>query len=178
MTEDEFKRAKAKVRQRYDGWVLGSIKRTYEATKDGADDSSPLAAFILISCAIDFLAGFYCGIESFRPKPGQSFKNYKEFVERYMPQYKPNDVYKHVRCSLAHSYTIGGHLGLTHDNRSIHRPASKVINFENFLEDFEAGAQVYFDELDSSAELRKNFEHRWKLGFIDTGPLQLSRESV
>ena len=58
LTDDEFKLAKAEVRQRYDGWVLGSIKRTYEATKDGADGSSPLAAFILTSCAIDFLAGF------------------------------------------------------------------------------------------------------------------------
>ena len=71
LTEDEYKLAKDKVRQRYEGWVLGGIKRTYEATKDGADDSSPLAAFILTSCAIDFLAGFYCGIASFTPKGNQ-----------------------------------------------------------------------------------------------------------
>lgn len=180
MTEDEYKRAKEKVRRRYKGWVLGSIKQTYEATKDGADDSSPLAAFILTSCAIDFLAGFFCGIESFTG--GQSSKNYKAFVTEYMPQYDPVDVYIHVRCRLAHNYTIGGHLYLTHNNRSIHYPREspprQVINFENFLEDFESGAEAYFKALDSSASLRENFEKRMKLGLVATGPLRLSQEST
>ena len=57
-----------KVNTKYATWVLGSIKRTYEATKNGEEGSTPLTAFILISCAIDFLAGFMCGITSFQPK--------------------------------------------------------------------------------------------------------------
>jgi len=54
----------------YKTWVLGSIKVTYEATKDAQEQSTPLAAFILVSCAIDFLAGFMCGIKSFLPSQG------------------------------------------------------------------------------------------------------------
>jgi len=177
MTEDEFKQTKDKVRRLYKGWVLGSIKQTYEATKDATNGSSPLAAFILTSCAIDFLAGFYCGIESYTR---QSSKNYKSFVTEYMPQYHPDDVYIHVRCMLAHNYTIGGQLYLTHNNRDIHRPrghpGTKIINFENFLEDFEAGAEAYFKALDSSAKLRKNFEKRVSLGLVDTGPLRLAKD--
>lgn len=180
LTEDEYKRAKDKLKQRYEGWVLGSIKQTYAATKDGADDSSPLAAFILTSCAIDFLAGFYCGIESFTG--GQSGRNYKAFVKKYMPQYDPVDVYIHVRCRLAHNYTIGGNLYLTHNNRSIHYPREspprQVINFENFLEDFEAGAEAYFNALNDSPLLRENFEKRVNLGLVDAGPLRLSQKST
>jgi hypothetical protein len=88
----------SRVKTKYETWVLGSIKVTYDATKDGAKESTPLAAFILVSCAIDFLAGFMCGITSFRPGRGESTANYKAFVKKYLPQYDPEDVYSNIRC--------------------------------------------------------------------------------
>jgi hypothetical protein len=168
MNVEQFQNAKNIVRSLYDTWVLGSIRRTYEATKGEEDGTTPLAAFILVSCAIDFLAGFFCGIESFSPKPGESSNNYKDFVKEYLPQYEPEDIYKNVRCRLAHNYTIGGEVGLTHESRALHDPkgrkGAKIINFEDFFEDFTKAADKYFADLAFDSSLQANFEKRAALG--------------
>src|SRR6266700_1184185 len=159
-----------RVEATYKTWVLGSIKRTYEATKDTQEKSTPLAAFILVSCAIDFLAGFMCGITSFSPQPGESSKNYKAFVTKYLPQYDPVDVYNHIRCRLAHNYTIGGDVALTHRNLAAHDPCGtkgrKIINFENFFADFQEAASAYFKELASDSALQAKFANRYPLGLV------------
>jgi len=161
-----------RLKQKYETWVLGSINQTYEATKNLEGGSTPLAAFILISCAIDFLAGFMCGISSFQPKPGESPRNYTAFVTRYLPQYDPRDIYKNIRCRLAHNYTIGGDVGLTHLNPERHDPSGsrgeKIINLENFLADFRAAANAYFHDLATDSELQAAFERRFPLGFADS----------
>jgi len=160
------------VRRKYETWILGSIKQTYEATKNLEGDSTPLAAFILVSCAIDFLAGFMCGITSFQPGRGESSRNYKAFVTKYLPQYDADDVYSNIRCRLAHNYTIGGNVGLTHLQPQLHDPkgnrGQKVINFEDFLSDFQAAADRYFDDLSSDDGLKTAFRNRFPLGFADT----------
>ena len=94
---------------RFDSWVLGSIKRIYEATKACKEDEcTPLAAFILTSCAIDYLAGFLGGIERFDNR--QNKENYEAFVDNYMKAYDKTDIYRHLRCRLAHNFTITGDL--------------------------------------------------------------------
>ena len=134
-----------------------------------------LAAFILVSCAIDFLVGFFNGIDSFKPRPGDSSKNYTDFVKKYLTQYDPVDVYNHIRCRLAHNYTIGGNVALTHLHPELHDPKAikgrKVINFEDFFRDFQLAAEAYFRDLASDPDLQKKFEKRLSLGFADVGPL-------
>jgi hypothetical protein len=156
------------VKERYATWVLGSINQTYEATKDAQGGSTPLAAFILVSCAIDFLAGFMCGITSFKPKGGESSKNYKSFVTKYLPQYDPEDIYINIRCRLAHNYTIGGNVRLTHRNPGLHNPGGnkgqRIINFDDFFADFQKAADMYFDDLASDAQLQAAFRTRAALG--------------
>jgi hypothetical protein len=163
------------VRQKYETWVLGSIGQTYEATKSGGGGSTPLAAFILVSCAVDFLAGFMCGITSFQPKGGESSKNYKAFVTRYLPQYDPGDVYNNIRCRLAHNYTIGGNMVLTHLHAERHDPkgnkGQKIINFENFFADFQAAANQYFSDLATDSNLQAAFLNRSALSIADTTPI-------
>jgi hypothetical protein len=158
-----------RVEATYETWVLGSIKRTYEATKDELDGSTPLAAFILVSCAIDFLAGFMCGIASFSPS-GESSRNYKAFVIKYLPQYDPVDVYSNIRCRLAHNYSIGGSVALTHRNPAAHDPSGtkgrKIINFENFFADFQDAASAYFKELATDSALQAKFANRFPLGIV------------
>jgi hypothetical protein len=160
------------VKKLYESWVLGSVKQTYDATKDWIGGSTPLAAFILVSCAIDFLAGFYCGIESFLPKGGESSKNYKAFVAKYMPQYEPYDVYSNIRCRLAHNYTIGGSVALTHRHPELHDPKGakgrKIVNFEEFLADFRNAATSYFNDVKSNSALRRKFAKRLVLGVAGT----------
>jgi hypothetical protein len=156
---------------------LGSVKRTYEATKDKQEGSTPLAAFILVSCAIDFLAGFMCGIASFSPQPGESSKNYKAFVIGYLPQYDPVDVYNNIRCRLAHNYAIGGDVALTHRNPAAHDPRGtkgrKIINFENFFADFQEAASTYFKELATDSALQAKFVKRCPLGLVAPGTITI-----
>lgn len=163
------------VKERYASWVLGSINQTYEATKDAQEGSTPLAAFILVSCAIDFLAGFMCGITSFTPKPGESSKNYKAFVARYLPQYDPGDVYNNIRCRLAHNYSIGGNVGLTHLHPELHDPKGikgrTIINFEDFRADFQKAADKYFNDLASDSQLQAAFKARAALPMA--GPITI-----
>ena len=163
------------VKHKYETWVLGSIQQTYEATKNLQGESTPLAAFILISCAIDFLAGFMYGITSFQPKARESSKNYKAFVTKYLPQYYPDDVYNNIRCRLAHNYTIGGSVALTHLRPDRHDPKGAkgrtIINFEDFCADFQAAADAYFKDLAVDPDLQVAFSKRFALGFADPVPI-------
>jgi len=148
MTASDLQAKLDKVRDKYSTWILGSIRKTYDSTKHEEGGSTPLAAFILLSCAIDFFAGFLCGITSF--KPGKVSANYKEFVKKYLSSYDAQDIYTNVRCRLAHNYTIGGNVALTHMNEAAHDPLGKkggrrTINFENFLGDFQKAVEKYFE---------------------------------
>lgn len=164
-----------KVEEKYKGWILGSIRQTFKSTEHGQDGSSPLSAFILVSCAIDFFAGFYAGLATFKPKRGESPKNYKDFVAKYISMYDPEDLYTALRCRLVHNYTIGEDIGLTHHNFQNHDPnglrGHKILNFENFLIDFENGVRDYFNDLRADDEkqnkLREKFMVRYQLGFAD-----------
>jgi len=164
---DSFQSALKGLKDKYATWILGSIDETYNATRDGQNGSTPLAAFILVSCAIDFMGGFLEGIDGF--DPGSSGKIYKKFVERYMPQYKSKDVYRNIRCRLAHNYTIGEGVALIHNNSTAHDPlgsrGDKIINFENFYADFRIGVERYFIDLEKDKQLQKRFLRRSSLGF-------------
>ena len=166
---DNFQSALARVKDKYTNWILGSIDETYNATKDGQNGSSPLVAFILVSAAIDFMAGFLEGIDSF--DPSSSGKIFKRFVEKYMPQYNAKYVYRSVRCRLAHNYTIGDGVALIHQNSNAHDPlgshGEKIINFENFYADFRIGVERYFIDLQKDKGLQKRFLRRSLLGFAD-----------
>jgi hypothetical protein len=162
------------IKHLHETWVLGSTRQTYLATKDSQGGSTPLAAFILVSCAIDFLAGFMCGITSFKPSAGESSRIYKAFVTKYLPQYDPEDVYINVRCRLAHNYTIGEDVALTNLKPQWHDPkgqnGQKTINFEDFCADFQAGARVYFNDLTIDPNLQAAFLRRFALGFAVPAP--------
>jgi len=55
-----------------------------------------MGAFILCSCYIDYLAGFRFG------KPGGG-KDYKKFIEIYLPNYDPDTIYTDMRCGIVHN---------------------------------------------------------------------------
>jgi len=166
---DNFQSVLKRVKDKYSTWILGSIDETYNATRDGQNGSTPLAAFILVSCAIDFVSGFLEGIDSFELK--SSGKIYKRFVERYMHEYDSKDVYRNIRCRLAHNYTIGDGVALIHLNPTAHDPlgsrGEKIINFENFYADFRIGVERYFLDLEKDKDLQKRFLRRSLLGFAD-----------
>ena len=166
--------ATAKAALRFDSWVIRTIKRTYEATKGCKENEcTPLAAFILTSCAIDYLSGFFGGIQCFHNRDNR--RNYVDFVDKYMKGYDKADIYEHLRCRLAHNYTITGDLKLTHLNPGAHDPmgtrGSKIINFENFFQDSCGAAEKYFAELANNEDLQHNLEKRVALGLVTAGAL-------
>jgi hypothetical protein len=166
---ENFQPALTRFKDKYSTWVLGSIDETYTATRDGENGSTPLAAFILVSSAIDFMGGFLEGIDSF--DSDSSGKIYRRYLERYMPEYNSKDVYRNVCCRLAHNYTIGDAVALIHHNSNAHDPlgshGDKIINFENFYADFRIGVEKYFLDLQKDKDLQKRFLRRASLGFAD-----------
>ena len=113
------------------------------------------------------------GIERFDNR--DNAKNYKAFIQKYMNQYDASDIYTHLRCRLAHNYTITGDLALTHSNPSAHNPSGnggrKIINFENFLDDFRSAAEKYFGDLDKDKDLQQQFMRRVSHGLPGTASL-------
>ena len=115
------------------------------------------------------MSGFLEGIDSFDSK--SSGKIYRKYLERYMPQYNSKNVYRNVRCRLAHNYTMGDAVALIHNNSTAHDPlwshGGKIINFENFYAYFRIGVERYFMDLEKDKQLQKKFLRRSFLGFAD-----------
>ena len=81
------------------------------------ENQAPIAALVYGLALIDTLAGFYYGAEAKRQaKRGDGVGiRYEEFVKKYLSpaksgcSYKELDLYKSLRCNMAHSLTPGHH---------------------------------------------------------------------
>lgn len=148
-------------------WILGSISEVYDATKDFKSNSTPMVAFILVSTTIDFIAGFFEGITTLDIKNSRCI--YINFLKKYMPNYDPENLYKDLRCRLAHNFVVGGSCLLTHKNSALHmktfsETGQVIINFENLYEDFKKAIKVYIGDLGVDKDLREKFLVRYRLG--------------
>ncbi len=113
----DLQKVKERVKATVEGWVLKSIESTYAATSVPSG-GTPLAAFMLLSNAIDMMAGFYRGRTD--PKGRTITADYKAFVKEYLKTYDPVEVYVDIRCALTHNYSVSGSLALTHQNPAWH----------------------------------------------------------
>ncbi|OGY40364.1 MAG: hypothetical protein A2570_03760 [Candidatus Brennerbacteria bacterium RIFOXYD1_FULL_41_16] len=161
------------IKKKFDTWIIQSIEQTLVATRDpSGNKTSPLVAYLLLSCAIDIIAGFYGGRDTDTPPPGAIGKQYKDFVKAYMPSYDENELYTDLRCKLTHNFTLGKTLNLTNGKPDSHGlkdgDGREIKNFENVLNDFKAGVNKYFEDLLTKKELQENFKKRVSgLGFVD-----------
>ena len=141
------------VKRQIEDWVIGDIHR---AIKGG----SKVGAFILASCAIDYLASFWSGADS-------NAKTYKAFVAHFFDErYEPEDLYKSLRCGLVHNYTIRRSAYLLVDAKSgLHfqkADRTTILNLEDFVEDFRRAKDAYFERLDMDPTLKQNLVGRYK----------------
>lgn len=123
-----------KVRQRINGWILRSIELTYSSTRDKGDEATPLVAFLILSCAIDAISGFYAGRTD--PKSKNVGAEYKQFVIKYMPMYDAELFYKGLRCDLTHNFVLGDNIVLTHAHPERHKKLDlnrEIWNLKMFL---------------------------------------------
>jgi hypothetical protein len=162
----DFEAARDCVRHTFEDWVIKSIEITFRATSESEGDGkggTPLAAFLLLSCGIDAISGFYAGRTSEHGTGAQ----YKSFVRKYMPTYSPENMYEKLRCALAHNFAVDQGLALTHGQSHLHNVRDLtgetiVKNFENVFFDFQAGIKRYFEDLDSSDDLKLRFMNRFR----------------
>ena len=93
-------------------WAIGDIKRCCRMNPDGTcDDKGALVgAFILWTCAIDYMGGLFTGYTS----QGATKARFKAFIEKYMSKYDAGKI-EELRWSLSHYYSPH-HFVLYHEN--------------------------------------------------------------
>ncbi len=164
--KEEFEAARDFVRRTFEDWVIKSIEITFRATSESERNKTggtPLAAFLLLSCGIDTISGFYAG----RTGKHGTGEQYKSFVRKYMRRYLPENMYEKLRCALAHNFVIEEGLALTHGQSYLHNVrnlSGKTIvkNFENVFSDFQFGVRQYFEDLAKSEDLKSKFMKRFR----------------
>jgi len=154
-----------KVKYSLTNWAFADIRR---ASSGGAK----LGAFILASCYIDYLSGYYFGGESTR-------SNYIDFCRIFLPKYNANDLYKSVRCRLVHNYSLESNCAFTHHHYKLHlRPTEDgktVLNLGSFVNDLSKAMELFFSEVDKDPRLKVNFARRYKtIGTMSPHPLAIS----
>ena len=176
-SKKEFQDASDTFYEVFEKWVLRSIESTFETTSNNPPSKgSPLAAYLLLSCAIDILAGFYSGRN---PKISGSIGNqYKAFVGKYMKSYSPEILYKDLRCNMAHNFILGEGLGLTFNNSELHNTRNgdgRIIkNFDNLFSDLKRAFFQYHKDIQKDELLKDKFMKRFKKG----GILALNLENI
>lgn len=133
---------KEQLVEELDRWLLGDIsgKNSGGAYRDitrALEAGTDLAVFILGSCFIDAMAGFYCGVTEETMKKG-SGDRFKKFSKRYLPQYYGidlgKDFYESLRSGLVHNYVSYGKYAFVTYNVALNNPRVKHLQAYSGLE--------------------------------------------
>lgn len=133
-----------------------------------------MPAFIWLTCAIDWLAGFYFG----KPTKGKVKEAYVKFVDEYFPKnkYETTELYESIRNGLVHMYTLNDtKYFLTSGEHPLHltRQHGQIyLNLEDFLDDFIVAKNRFFDSVENNPELLDKVVDRFKReGFLGISPI-------
>jgi hypothetical protein len=138
----------------------------------------PLIAFIVVSCAIDWLAGFWWGRTTRRAVK----QAYTGFVETYFPpgKYEAEALYDSLRNGLVHLFAIKNRkYALVHDKPEWHlRKTSDgrqvVLNVEDFVGDWVAAKDKFFDAVERDPVLLDKALDRYdRDGFLGFVPIEV-----
>ena len=144
-------------------WICGGVDKLLESKNNSA-----ILGFIIISCGIDLLAGYWKGGET-------KGRDYKDFLKQdidFPKKYEPEGIYNSLRCGLVHNFTIhGGIYALTWGHPEYHlkrtQTGQQFINLEDFYQDFRKLMENLFDQIKTDASLQKKFIKRHKkLGIL------------
>jgi len=151
-------------------WVLGPIRRLVPS-------QDWLVGFILMSCAIDYLAGFWWG----RSTQGSVKEAYTGFINTFFPagRYDAEGLYDSLRNGLVHMFTIKGRkYALTHDAPERHLKSDEhgqiILNAADFEVDLVIATKAYFSAAESSPEfIRKAQDRYFRDWFLGPSPLHM-----
>lgn len=155
-------------RLHFDEWVFGPIDRLL-STEDA------LIAFIVMACAIDYLAGFWKGKETTR-------SIYKSFIDEYFPtgRYDSKGLYGSLRNGLVHMFTIKGKkYALTHGHPELHLKTDSngqvVLNAADFRNDLVGAKERYFNDVEANSRLLQKVVKRYNdYGLLDHIPITVT----
>lgn len=168
-----IKEEKEQVEKTINNWLLNSIDKAYEKLEDNSgEEYSPLILFLVISCGIDIMSGFYCGRDlKVKLKPGEVGKQYKLFIKKYMKGYDADMLYTDLRNKIAHSFSLGS-VSLGHKKKDIflHNKIDsqnrRILIFSCLNEDFKKAVENYFIDLEKEVKLQRKFLIRYNSGGI------------
>ena len=151
-------------------WVFNPIDRLVPS-------QDALIGFIVMTCAIDCLAGFWWGTNT----KNKVRDTYVKFIDEYFPpkQYDADGLYDSLRNGLVHMFTIKDKKhALTHNQPHLHLKIATtghtMLNAENFRDDLVLAREKYFDEVEANPELLDRLVERYsREGFLDIGGLEL-----
>lgn len=153
------------------GWAYKDIERA------SVQGSAKLAGFILGACFIDAMASFYSGVDKETAKTG-STKRFTDFVQKFLPQYNAEDLWRDLRCGLVHSYAEGGTYVFTDSNKAgFHfdmTPRGKIIlNLEDFLADLRKAYGLFRKDILTDKEVLLNAKRRFtSMGLMMESPIE------
>lgn len=150
-------------RPHFDKWVIGPINRLVR-------EEDALIGFILMACAIDYLAGFWWG-ESTKGKVQEAYSN---FIDAYFPKgrYDAIGLYDSLRNGLVHMFTIKNKkYALTHNNPGCHlkvdRNGQIILNAGDFRDDLITAKERYFTDVEEEPYLLDKVLERYSRdGFL------------
>ena len=151
------------VEHNFDKWIFGGLEALSKS-------KGVCLTFVIIACAIDYLASFNVGGRTKKRDYINFLKEYGQFVKKY----NPTDIYESLRCGLVHNFTIhNGKFTLTHNHPELHLKTYKgqiMLNFEDFYYDLKRLKKEYFDKVKSPNNGKyENFSNRlYTLGFLGT----------
>jgi len=146
----------AAVRKAYLTDIIPGIQNVFEQTNRVRE------SFILVHCAILSISGFYAGTKA------TTGATYKRFVHDFLPkEYSAHQLWKDLRNSLVHGYTITQTYVLAHRHPEMHLRQAKgvrsqrtgvmadltYLNLEDFLEDFRQATTTYFGRVEAEPDL-------------------------
>ncbi len=134
-----------------------------------ANSEAKISAFILLSCFIEYIAGFRYG--------KTSKDSYTKFVAEYLKKYIPKKLKNDLRNKIVHNYSEGGTYALAfnkpHLHLSIVHNKRVLLNLEDFLEDIENAALRYFNEMETNSKIfelaKKRYSEYGILGYLPIG---------
>ena len=146
-------------RPHFDEWVFGPIDRLVHSP-------DALSGFVLMTCAIDYLAGFWWG----KSTKNQVEAAYTGFIDRYFPsgRYDSKGLYDSLRNGLVHMFTIKDKkYALTHNHPVLHLSSDQssnqvILNASDFRDDLLAAKQWYFADVEANPELMDKLIERYQ----------------
>ena len=157
-------------RPHFNKWVFGPIDRLVPS-------QDALIGFIVMACAIDYLAGFWWGKDT----KGKVQVAYTGFIDAYFAKgrYDAKGLFDSLRNGLVHMFTIKNKkYALIHNRADMHLKCDTagqiILNAADFRDDLATARDKYFDEVESNPDLLDKLWDRFNRdGFLAAGPIQV-----